>query len=302
MRVLVPKINEFRTLAENGALHIPETEIAFYDRRTIPEGEFDGVVTLLAPVEQVQQLLKVPQLRWVLTLTAGIDHVKPFLPPQVSLYKAPDLHAKTVALHVLAGMLSAVRGLHLFRDAQQQANWQPRKELGSLLGKKVVIWGHGHIGHELARQLEGLGAIVDGFNSKTPSDLIEYRLPEADHVVLLLPSTEQTRGLINAKLISTLKHSVWLHNSGRGDLVVTDDLLAALRNGQLGGAVLDVTDPEPLPPEHPLWKQKNVIITPHIAGMTEDVMLRSAQYIRDFLLDMGQNRELSGLVTHNETY
>lgn len=125
---------------------------------------------------------------------------------------------------------------------------------------------------------------------------------EADWVVLLLPSTEQTRGIVNAELLNKLKPGAWLSNQGRGNLIVTDDLLAALDSGHLGGAVLDVTDPEPLPDGHPLFAQENVIVTPHIASTTTDLLKRGAAYTRNFLLDLTQGREPDGLVAADRVY
>ncbi len=265
------------------------------------------MVLWLASGATRDQLVQVPGLKWVLTLTAGIDHVVGQLPPGVALYNANRLHDRAVAEHVVAGMLAAGRRLHHFRDAQHRAEWaSPRlpseSGLRTLDGQNVVIWGYGHIGKLVERMLQPFGAKVFGITSKTEPDLAHYRLAEADWVVLLLPSTEQTRGIVNAELLGSLKKGVWLSNQGRGNLIVKGDLLSVLQSGQVGGAVLDVTDPEPLPAGDPLWAQPNVIITPHIASSTTDLVARGAALTRDFLLNLIQGREPEGRVAAGRVY
>lgn len=300
MRVLVPDLSDFR------ALTVPSVELAFYRRGDVPPGEADGVVLWLTDTGTRDALLKVPGLRWLLTLTAGIDHVQGVLPPGVQLFNANALHDRAVAVHVVTGMLAAMRGLHRFRDAQREGYWlkvfPPESNLHTLDGLKVVLWGYGHIGRIVDDLLAPFGMITYAINSRTEPDLLEYRLREADWVVLLLPSTEQTRGIVNAELLNKLKPGAWLSNQGRGNLIVTDDLLAALDSGHLGGAVLDVTDPEPLPDGHPLFAQENVIVTPHIASTTTDLLKRGAAYTRNFLLDLTQGREPDGLVAADRVY
>lgn len=301
MRILVPDLPDFR------ALSVPGVELDFYSRDHVPAGEADGVVLWMAGSKTRDELLQLPGLRWLLTLTAGIEHVAGQLPPGVALYNAHALHDRAVAVHVVAGMLAAMRGLHRFRDAQARAEWQrfaspAESDLHTPDGQKVVLWGYGHIGKIVEQLLQPFGAEVYGITSKTEPDLVEYRLAEADWVVLLLPSTEKTRGIVNAELLGKLKKGVWLSNQGRGNLIVTADLLAALKSGQVGGAVLDVTDPEPLPADSPLWSQPNVIITPHIASTTADLITRGAAYTRDFLLELAQGREPEGKVEVGKGY
>lgn len=187
MRVLVPDLSDFR------ALTVPSVELAFYRRGDVPPGEADGVVLWLTDTGTRDALLKVPGLRWLLTLTAGIDHVQGVLPPGVHLFNANALHDRAVAVHVVTGMLAAMRGLHRFRDAQREGHWlkvfPPESNLHTLDGLKVVLWGYGHIGRIVDDLLAPFGVTTYAINSKTESDLLEYRLREADWVVLLLPST-----------------------------------------------------------------------------------------------------------------
>lgn len=296
MRVLVPDREEFRTLEVEGV------DLAFYSPEHVPEGGADGVVLWLAPARLRDELLALPGLRWVLTLTAGIEHVASALPPGVTLYNAHRLHDRAVAVHTLAGMLAAERGLHRFRDAQHGGRWLRTMDLGTLDGARVAIWGYGHIGKILEELLRPFGARVTGIRSRTPAAERDAALAEADWVVLLLPSTPETRGIVNADVLARLRPGAWISNQGRGNLIDTGALLAALDSGHLGGAVLDVTDPEPLPQGHPLWSRENVLITPHIASTTRDLIGRGAEYTQAFLEAMAAGREPEGRVEAGQKY
>lgn len=305
MRVLVPDRPAFHDLS------VPGVEFSFYSSQHdsaqhLPRQEADGVVLWFASSETRSRLLETPGLKWLLTLTAGIEHVQGHLPPGIKLFNANALHDRAVAVHVVTGMLAAMRGLHRFRDAQREGRWlhtaPSDSGLATLDGQKVVLWGYGHIGRIVDDLLVPFGAQTYAINSKTEPDLLDYRLREADWVVVLLPSTEQTRGIVNAELLGKLKRGAWLSNQGRGNLIVTADLIAALETGHLGGAVLDVTDPEPLPEGHALFAQKNVILTPHIASTTGDLIARGAAYTRDFLLQLSQGQEPEGLVETGRLY
>ena len=296
MRVLVPDIPEFR------ALELPGVTFDFFSEDHVPGGEADGAVVWLVQARTRAELLATPGLKWVVTLTAGIDHIAPQLPPGVALYNAHGLHDRAVAVHTLAGMLGAERRLHLFRDAQREGHWHRTTDLGTLDGQRVVIWGHGHIGRILEDLLRPFGAETTGIRSRTPGAERDAALAQADWLVLLLPSTPQTRGIVSADVLSRLKPGAWLSNQGRGNLIDTDALLAALGSGHLGGAVLDVTDPEPLPPGHPLWAQPNVIVTPHVASTTRDLVARGAEYTRHFLTDLAAGREPEGRAEAGQVY
>ena len=305
MRALLPDLPEFRALNESGG--VPGAELAFYRSGDLPAGDADGAVLWMVDAETRGHLLKTPGLNWALTLTAGIDHVRAQLPEGVALYNASRLHDRAVAVHVVAGMLAAERGLPAFRDAQRRGEWASpvtpaASGLRTLDGLKVVVWGFGGIGRIVGDLLAPFGAQVEGIRSGTPDAERARLLAAADWLVLLLPSTPQTRGIVNAEVLSALKPGAWLSNQGRGNLVVTDDLLAALRGGHLGGAVLDVTDPEPLPAGHPLWEVPNVVLTPHIASTTTDLVARGAALTRDFLDDLAQGRDPEGRVEEGRAY
>ncbi|UBV41750.1 hydroxyacid dehydrogenase [Deinococcus taeanensis] len=307
MRVLLPDLPEFRALSEHDEGGVPGVTFDHYSRTHVPDGPADGVVLWLVGGDTRTRLLRTPGLKWVLTLTAGIEHVQGHLPPEVALFNASRLHDRAVAVHALSGMLAAARGLHRFRDAQARAHWDApalpgHSALTTLDDRHVVLWGYGHIGRHLEDLLRPLGAHVHGIRSATPSAERDELLAQADWVVLLLPSTPDTRGIVGAPVLAHLKRGAWLVNVGRGNLIDTGALVDALTDGHLGGAVLDVTDPEPLPGPHPLWHLPNVILTPHVASTTTDLVPRGAQLTRDFLIDLQQGHEPEGRVTPGRPY
>jgi phosphoglycerate dehydrogenase-like enzyme len=162
-----------------------------------------------------------------------------------------------------------------FREQQRRRRWvevAPRK----LRGSTLCVVGLGDIGRAIARTARGLGMTVIGVTRGGkpvaeaervyPTRAMRPALARADFVVLTVPLTPQTRGLVSARELAAMKPSAWLVNIGRGPLVDEGALVAALRGRRIGGAVLDVFDEEPLPPRHPLWALDNVAITPHVSG------------------------------------
>ncbi|MDO4262669.1 MAG: NAD(P)-dependent oxidoreductase [Deinococcus sp.] len=304
MKILVPDLPAFKTLEKHGAELLPYRSQGGHASGERTFDQADGVIFLLG-VGQAQRraLMKTPGVQWVLTLTAGVDHLAPDLPPGVRLFNASALHAHAVAVHVMAGLLGAARRLHDYRDQQRQEQWQRWPErMQTLQGQKVALWGYGHIGRELERLLGPFGAeVLTVRSASSEQDKADIRA-QADFVVLLMPSTPQTRGSVNAEFLRGMKPGAWLHNIGRGDLLVQSDLAAALREGHLGGALLDVTDPEPLPPGHPLWGLDNVILTPHVGSATADLDRRAADYAGAFVQALLQGRQPAGEVDTGRGY
>jgi phosphoglycerate dehydrogenase-like enzyme len=226
------------------------------------------------------------RLRWVQTLAAGPDTVLAAgFAPAVVITGGTGLHDGTVAEHTLALLLAAARRIHLTTRAQIGHRWadelggrQPTHEADNfrtLRGAHVAVWGFGGIAATLSPHLAALGARVTGiartsgtrhgFPVVTPADLPEL-LPRTDVLVMILPATPETAGVLDEALLRLLPRHAWLVNVGRGSTVDEDAVLAAVRAGRLAGAALDVFETEPLPPGSGLWDEPNVIITPHAAG------------------------------------
>jgi len=223
-----------------------------------------------------------PKLRWYQAMSVGVENcvaVTGLADRDVLLTNMQRTSAPPIAEHAIAMMMALARGLPTYGRHQQAGEWErgafgQARELG---GKTMLVVGLGGIGTEVARRADGLGMRVIATRNSgrmgpdfvarvgLPEDLLAFAA-EADVVVNAAPLTPATTDLFDAKFFATMKPGGYFINVARGRSVVQDDLVAALRSGQLGGAGLDVTEPEPLPAAHPLWAMENVIITPHIAG------------------------------------
>ncbi len=188
-----------------------------------------------------------------------------------------------MAEHSIALMYALSRSLHVSVSRQANGNWSRNfagSQPQSLTGKTVLVAGLGGIGLEVAKRAHALGlkVIATRNSSRDKPDFVSYvglsdELPtlieQADVVVSALPLTPQTTHLFDAKLFARMKKTAYFINVGRGGSVVTNDLVAALNNGTIAGAGLDVTEPEPLPKDHALWSAKNVIISPHMSAQSD---------------------------------
>jgi phosphoglycerate dehydrogenase-like enzyme len=221
------------------------------------------------PPEAVIAMAHMPRLRVVQTLTAGFDKVRPHVPPGAVLCNARGAHDASTAEWVVGAAIAAFHQFPYFAVEQAAGRWSYRFT-DSLAGKSVLIVGYGSIGQAVERRLAGFDVEIrrvarsarDGVSSVVD---LPRLLPDADVVILLAPVTKETVGMVNAAFLAQMKDGALLINAARGVLVVTDDLVAEVRTGRLSVA-MDVTDPEPLPPGHPLWALPNVLITPHIGA------------------------------------
>ncbi|SEM57516.1 D-2-hydroxyacid dehydrogenase [Paenibacillus sp. OV219] len=217
-------------------------------------------------------------LRWVQAWGAGVEQMPfdAFAACEVMLTNASGVHANAISETVLGMMLAFTRKLHLTIRNQMEKQWDWIGGLGEIHGKTIGIVGVGAIGEELARLAQAFQMRVLGVrNSAQPSPFVDAMfstggldrlLQESDFVVVTLPITKETQGLFNRAKFAQMKPSAFFVNIGRGQTVVTDDLVDALERGVIAGAGLDVFDPEPLPESHPLWTMENVILTPHNSG------------------------------------
>jgi phosphoglycerate dehydrogenase-like enzyme len=221
-------------------------------------------------------LPRAKRLRWVQNMGAGVERfLIPELPKGVALTRIAGIFGPWMAEYVLGWCLWHTQRTELFRAQQRESRWRQVDPL-RLHGAELCIVGLGDIGRTIARAARGVGMRVSGVSQsgrKAPGVDRVYRardlgkpLASADFVVLTVPLTPATRGLIGARELASMKPSAWLVNIGRGPLVDGEALLEALSEKRIGGAVLDVFDEEPLPADHPLWRLENVVITPHISG------------------------------------
>jgi phosphoglycerate dehydrogenase-like enzyme len=207
----------------------------------------------------------------VQALTAGYEHLVDRVPPGTTLCNARGLHDSSTAEMALGLLLASERELPAYVRAQDAHRWE-HDHTGSVAGSRVVIVGYGSIGAALDRRLTACEAeVVRVARSPRPAEDVhavadlDGLLPDADAVVLVTPLTEETRGLLDARRLALLPDGALVVNVGRGPVLDTAALLAETSSGRLRAA-LDVTDPEPLPADHPLWDSPGVLITPHVAG------------------------------------
>jgi phosphoglycerate dehydrogenase-like enzyme len=224
-----------------------------------------------------------PRLKVVQTLTAGFDRVRPHVPAGAVLCNARGVHDASTAEWVVGAILACIRQFPYFAAEQLAGRWSYRFT-DCLAGKTVLIVGYGSIGGAVERRLAGFDVTVrrvarSARDGVSPAADLRGLLPEADVVILLAPVTAETVGMADAAFLGQMKDGALLVNAARGVLVVTSDLTAELRTGRLSAA-LDVTDPEPLPPEHPLWGLPNVFITPHVGASTPVSWAAAQRFVR----------------------
>ncbi len=263
-------------------------------------------------------LTKATKLRWVQVSSAGVDRylgIKPLMEnDKLVLSNNRAVHGPAIADHAMAMLLSLTRNLKYYAKNQKQAKWaRGGGESIALQGKTMLVVGLGGIGTEIAQRANGFGMKVIGTRRSDrpspdyvkrvgkPKDLLAM-LPEADVVVLAVPLTDETKNMLNTAAFDAMKPGAYLINIARGKVVNTEAMLKALKSGRLAGACLDVTDPEPLPANHELWKQANVIITPHIASRSEVTNKRRSALLVENMRRFGAGEPLLNVVDKKAGY
>jgi phosphoglycerate dehydrogenase-like enzyme len=229
-------------------------------------------------------LSEMSSLRVVQALTAGVDWIRPHVPPAVALCNARGAHDASTAEWVVAAALGALRAFPLFSAEQAAGRWA-YQGTDQLATKNVLIVGYGAIGAAVEQRLAGFEVTVQRVARRPRPGVagladLPSLLPEADVVVLLVPYTPESKGLAGSDFLSRMKDGALLVNAARGAVVDTGALVAEVASGRLRAA-LDVTDPEPLPPGHVLWSLPGVFITPHVAASTPVSRQRAARLVRE---------------------
>lgn len=226
-------------------------------------------------------LPRMPKLRWAQAMTAGVEAwlALPDLPPSLTLTCARGTHRESMPENIIATLLYVTKPFAKVVEDQKRRHWgntvaQP------INGKTLGILGMGEIGGEVARIARALNMNVigtkrriepgDGTAGIYPPDRTDEILAQSDYVLLLLPATPATDNFINADRLRHMKPNAWLLNFGRGQLIKDDDLIAAVTEKKIAGAVLDVFRQEPLPAEHPFWTTPGITVLPHIGGPHPD--------------------------------
>ena len=278
LRLTEAEREAFQTAAPNAQHLFRPVADQTKDARTAPQDEL-ARATVIIGCPPAGEMGKCPNLKWLQTWSAG---VAPYLAPGVlpegcMLSSAVGCYGPAVSEHMLSAALALMKKLPAYRDNQNAHSWADEGIVKSFEGATVLMLGTGDIGSHFAQLAKALGAHTMGLNRHPEkpvagmdelhplSDLDQW-LPQADVVAMSLPETPETYHLMDERRLRLMKPDAILVNAGRGSGV--DDLALAdvLNSGHLWGAALDVTEPEPLPADHPLWTCKNLLLTPHTAG------------------------------------
>jgi phosphoglycerate dehydrogenase-like enzyme len=286
--VCVPLVEALRQQLQT---QFPDVRFLFSDQHDLPDG-FEVADVVIPWGVSTQQLASMQRLRWVQTVSAGVDRMdfEELRRRGIPLTNSSGIHANNIAEHIMSLMLAFARKLPYLVREQEQHRWS--SEVGrissfEITGQTLLVLGLGKIGEQLAVRGKGMQMRVIATRRRIeidresvadevfPLSALAERIGEADHVAITLPLTRDTEGLFSAALIEKMKPGAYLYNIGRGSIIDQDALIKALQSGRLGGAGLDVTTPEPLPADSPLWDLDNVIITPHTSGSSPKLMERA---------------------------
>jgi len=247
----------------------------------------------------VEQLAALPKLEVVQLTTAGADAFVGLVPDGVTLCDARGVHGGSTAEWVLTAVLASLRNFPEFVRLQERHQWD-QKFTGELAGKRVLVVGAGDVGESIRRRMLPFDTTVTMVARTARADAhgveeLPALLPEHDVVVVVVPLTDATRGLVDAAFLAGMADGALFVNASRGPVADTDALLAELQSGRLHAAV-DVTDPEPLPADHPLWDAPNLLLTPHVGGGTQGWERRAYELVRAQLERYVAGEELANRV------
>lgn len=275
----------------------------------------DAVIwTIPGQADQLKQLLADSPARWVQLPFAGIEafFAADAIDDSRTWTCTKGIYGPATGERALALMLAVARQLHTHARERKWAESGFGRPERRLTGATVVIIGTGGIGRWLARALQPLGARVigvnrsgadlDGAERTVTVDRLTEVVGEADFLVVAAASTAATRHLVDAELLKAMRPDVWIVNVARGPLIDTDALVEALEQARIGGAALDVTDPEPLPEDHPLWRFDNVLITPHVANTWDMAVPELLAVIERNVLAFAAGEPLEGVVDPQAGY
>ena len=285
----------------------PDAEHIYTGRRKVTPEEIDRA-TVIFGWPRARDVANAKNLKWFQTMWAGSDEYLDFMPEGATLTSSTGSNRRSVAEHMFACTLSLCRRLPAYRDSQRAHVWEDEGAMKTLLDATVLVVGAGNIGATYADMCRKLGAKtiglkrtaspVEGFDEVYSVDMLDELIPQADVVALIMPHNPQSIGLMSEARINAMKDDAILISSGRGSVLDQDALVRAMQGGKLWGAALDVTEPEPLPADHPLWDIPNLLLTPHVAGgMRLEITRRACiQMAQDNLKRYLKGEKLKNLV------
>ena len=259
----------------------PNDKVLFLDdeKQLLLSEAIDNIEIVLGEPE-IDTVLALKKLKWLQMTWAGANKytTHPELFENITLTSASGAYGDVISEYIISGVLALYRNLFLYRNQLKDGGWNRIEKEGTLEGKRALILGTGNIGIETAKRLKVFGTEAIGicrtnkdnipyFDAVYTNEYLDREVEKADIVIIALPGTKETANMFDKDRIAKLKPDSILVNIGRGIIVDTDALMEALSNNRIQGAVLDVTNPEPLPDNHPLRIMENVVLTPHISGI-----------------------------------
>lgn len=295
----------------------PEFEFLSYPRNAKVPDEVLARAEVLMNYGDKSQIAPAKNVRYIHTISAGIDgyidEVDRCHGSALPVTNGAGVYSDAVGEHVIALLLAVVHGIVPSVRNMAEKQWPAIPMHGNVNGKTIAVLGTGDIGNNAARICAAMGARVLGFKLHacepfppyseiyTGDDGLDALLPQADAVLVCLPGSPFTKDMLDARRIGLMKAGSVLVNIGRGSIVNTEALMEALRSGRIAAAGLDVTDPEPLPPDHPLWDCPNVLITPHISGLGASKQ-KHAEWFAENLRAYLEGRPQPGAVNREMKY
>lgn len=280
-----------------------ELDVDVYDGTGAPPDSADEVEFYVPPYlsgpHTIELVPRLPKLKVLQTLTAGVDNVRPFVGAGTTLCNAKGVHDASTAELAVTLALAALRDIPAFVRAQDEERWiQGYRE--ALADKTVLIVGYGSVGAAVEQRFAAFECPILRVARAAREGVAGWEslpelLPQADVVVAVVPLTEETTGLVDADFLARMKDGALFVNVARGPVADTDALLTELRSGRLRAA-LDVTDPEPLPAGHPLWRAPGVLISPHVGGYTSAFRPRALRLVREQLHRYAAGDPLANIV------
>jgi phosphoglycerate dehydrogenase-like enzyme len=249
--------------------------------------------------EIIRKIVTLPSLKTIQIMSAGADHILPYIPSRITLCNARGAHTASTAEWAAGAVIASVRNFPRFAVAQRDGRWDYAQS-EPVGGKHVLIVGYGDIGAAVERRLAGWDVTIERVARHARDGVHAIgELPEllgnADVVVILVPVTDETRQLVNKDFLRAMKDGALLVNAARGVIVDTDALLEALSSGRIRAA-LDVTDPEPLPEGHPLWQAPGLLLTPHVGGAIYESRERAYQVVSQQLARLAAGEPLRNVI------
>lgn len=292
-------------------------EVQFFFNKKADEVSIEEYEIIVTYGEDItpEVLDRATSLKWLMVASAGVEKMPlaEIAASGIVISNVRGIHKTPMAETVLAHILSLGRALPTLAKQQSRKEWNTKVRQSELRGSTALILGPGAIGSEIGRLLQAFGVRTIGCNnSGDPAQFMDEtiqfdgllsKLPEADIVVSVLPSTAKTKGLLTERHFQTMKGSAVFMNFGRGDLVKESILVEALKNGEIGHAVLDVFEKEPLPAESELWDLSNVTISPHVSSHSGKYIERALEFFTENLEKWQTgDRKLTNLIDPEKGY